>query len=179
MDVIISSDELNYKLNKYVFDTFPLFQDDFALEEKFLDISVSEYYKFTNFLKKDPYQMKKKLSVDSSIDIVLKFFFQLDKNYGELFKECLDKNMIYLNESKGNDENSYFQDDGEEKSINIFLYHSIVDVFSLAHEFMHFTNDLDCADSTGSYFTEVFSSYIELLLSDFLIKNYPEYKKIH
>ena len=161
--------EIDEYFRTLVFEDNPLFIDSFEFEESLVNFQLENHKGFDGKI----YEPKKKISVFQTFDLAREFIESLPKNYKLLYEKMFEECNIVISEDNAN---SYF--DTYENIVRIEQTKTISDVFSLVHEFMHYTNDrIDVITETSTYYTEVFSWFIELLLCDYIEINYPMYTK--
>ena len=123
------------------------------------------------------------LTLLDTIYLVKEFLATIDKKYVLLFEQCINDGSFNMFDSE--DENNLKTYPGEafrtynmdefgnyHENINIPLSHTIEDVFTIVHEFIHLTNFKPGAESEDrDFFTEVSSITHEFLLFDYLKNN--------
>lgn len=124
---------------------------------------------------------KKGISFDETIRIVLKFLNTVDSKLVPLFEEAIDNGVILFHTEKelknlslSKDNFYYFYNVAGTYNgkyiVNIVLKNTIVDLFTIIHEFMHYVsmNSLDKKSLSWFHFTEGYSLAFEKLLFVFL-----------
>jgi len=168
---------LNKRLEHFLFDGFPVFEEDFAFEERLCNIILFNGLSYDcRETKEEIYKTKNKISYDKVISYNLEFFRSIDFKYYEKLHELLDKLLISFEKTDDLDANSNINLITDE--FKVMLLNTPKDVLCLGHEFMHYLNSRGEIDNNiTSYYTEALSAYCEFLLVDFLIKKYPRYEK--
>lgn len=171
---------INENLNELIFDGEPLFDEDIYLENILCDTILSSRYPKDENLRNDEqvYKCKNKISLEHSIEICKKFLNSINPKYVIVFDSLINNNIFQFIKTDDIYQNSSADFTDEEAIIKVYLLGNINDVFTIVHEFMHYTNSrYELATEVTSYYTEAFSNFIELLMTDYIIENYPKYKK--
>ena len=184
---------------KLAFNTFSEKKDDKILNylknntDEFLDVARKFYNKleiFDGLIRKN---YKNYMTISESLDLCREFLSNYFPEYLGDFEKLLNDGTINLidadsEEFDKNDEKiaySYYEgfldENGNIKNnINIVIYHTLEDTFTIMHEFFHYTNSNFIVINNELYtatdreiFTENLSRFIEYLVYDFLkSKNY-------
>lgn len=171
---------INENLNELIFDGEPLFDEDIYLENILCDTILSSRYPKDENLRNDEqvYKCKNKISLEHSIEICKKFLNSINPKYVIVFDSLINNNIFQFIKTDDIYQNSSADFTDEEAIIKVYLLGNINDVFTIIHEFMHYTNSrYELATEVTSYYTGAFSNFIELLMTDYIIENYPKYKK--
>lgn len=129
---------------------------------------------------------KNKVSMEKSLKYVHDFFASFNEEYAKKFEIMNDEKTIKTYKELCNSETMDDLDDpftsylDDKKIIYLPDNRTIVNVYSLAHEFMHYLNMSENGMYNPSYdiFTEMISFVAELLLSDYFA-NQKFYKHDH
>lgn len=167
---------LNERLEHFLFDGFPVFEDDFVFEERLCNMLIdNELYVDINTPKDELYETKNDICLDKVINICLDFFKSVDEKYSMQLAELIKNEEIDFEQTNDIDEKSYVNTMTGE--IRISLLKRVEDILSLGHEFMHHLNTRsELVTYVTSFYTECFSNYCEFLLIDYVAKEAPLYK---
>ncbi len=156
--------------------------DYYANEEVFSEIALSNLKK--NVSKKEKnYQH---ISMKKTLELAKEGIGAISEEYLELFNEYYvnaDDKLFFTPKSNPTFVTPFGEISANESSydsrgfINIAIEHNISDVFTLIHEFLHYTNNFDSSRRHSSmYFTETISHFAEIYTSSVLKEKHPEYK---
>lgn len=163
---------LNQKIETFLYEDYPVFEDDFLFEERLCNIIIENLYPM-NHKNKVLFVPKKKISKKQVINYGDDFLKILNSEYSTSFNQILEEKQMRF-EITG--EKSYF--DSIDNSFQIRMYNNISDVFTIVHEFLHSTNTKEeLLNPTTSYYTECFSILGEFLVKDYLSEKYIQYRK--
>ena len=163
---------LNQKIDTFLYEDYPVFEDDFLFEERLCNIIIENLYPMNN-KNKVLFVPKKKISIKQMINYGDEFLKILNSEYSTSFNQILEEKQMRF-EITG--EKSYF--DSIDNSFQIRMYNNISDVFTIVHEFLHSTNTKEeLLNPTTSYYTECFSILGEFLVKDYLSEKYIQYRK--
>lgn len=171
---------INENLNELIFDGEPLFDENIYLENILCDtILLAKYPKDANLKNDDQiYKCKNKISLEQVIKICKDFLSTINPKYVIEFDSLIKNNVFEFIKTDDIYQNSSAEFTAETSIIKIYLFGNINDAFTIVHEFMHYTNSrYELATEVTSYYTEAFSNFIELLMTDYIFKYYPKYKK--
>lgn len=174
-------EKVNEELDKIIFDDEPLFLDDFSFERFLCEIVLKNGKKFNldnDEMYLNTYKTKSKLAISNSLEIAHDFFCLINEKYGEEFNKSIANGLFIFEKRVDDSEKSCYDFDLDHEFIRIKYYNSIEDVYEIVHEFMHYLNNgANKATNVSGYYTEAFSSFIEIVLTDFLVSSYPMYSK--
>jgi hypothetical protein len=169
---------LNRQLDFMIFDDYPIFESDILFEERLCNIILDNTMSFNIAFHENLYKTKKKIQYPKVLDMSFNFLNNFNSNYSEILKKISEDGIIHTTDAIDIYQKSFLDFSDNEDNIEIALLHNIEDVFSVNHEFMHYTNcRSEIANETTSYYTESFSNLIEFLLTDYIVKYEPSYKK--
>lgn len=171
---------INENLDKLVFDGEPLFEDNIYLEKILCDLILTNRYPNDLNIKNDDqiYECRNKISLEQSIKMCRAFLENINHKYALIFDSLIENNKIFFEKTNDVYQSSYTDFTSENEFIKIYLLNNINDPVTMAHEFMHYINFGDLlATEVTSYYTEAFSNFIELVMIDYIVNNYPKYKK--
>lgn len=168
-------DILNQKIDVFLYEDYPVFEDDFLFEERLCNIIIENLYPI-NQGHEVLYHSKLTLGQNKSVEYSLEILKMFRDKYSKYLQDILEDNQIIFEQGKDIDDKSYF--DSRTSIIHMKMCQNISDVLTLIHEFIHFTNTRkEYINSTTSYYTECFSIFSELLAKDYIVKKYPKYEK--
>lgn len=171
---------INNNLDKLVFEGIPMFIEDITIENRMSDAILFSGYPRNEYDINDEnlYITKRKVCLSKAISIAKTFLKMINDEYCLLFEELIKNNKFEFIKTIDIHESSMFCAQDGKDIIKIYTLGNIQDVFSIVHEFMHYTNARhEVLNEVSSYYTEAISNFIELLLTDYLIDNFPNYKK--
>lgn len=174
---LLTKDEyntLNKKIDIFLYEDYPVFEDDFLFEERLCNIIIENLYPI-NQGHDILFKPQKKLGHNKMIEYGIEILKTIDLEYVLSFNEILKEGRMKFDCRHGEDEKSYF--DSQKNLFHIQIINNLSDVFTIIHEFIHFTNTKEeLLNSTTSYYTECFSIFSELLVKDYFDKKYPQYR---
>lgn len=161
------------KLNNYLNDLFiELEKKDFFLLDNIPKIAYLSG-NFVTIVKK--YQLKKNnykenLTYNEVISLARNIIESLDSKYLNDFDNLLDSGMLEFDYESILDD-SYFLAINNQKTIDIRREFSYLDVTTLVHEYMHYTNYKDKMSINRYLLTEFISIYFEIYGMNYLNEN--------
>lgn len=189
---------LNRKIREHIVDikeNFDISIDEYLeLMRKIYKISDKIMFQAANHVSFyrdniDCVPYKRGISLEDTIKIVKKFLTSIDVELCSLFEYVIENEIILFHDKKelkklqiSKDNFFFFYNltgiHNGNKLINIVLTNTIVDVFAIVHEFIHYVsmNSLNQKSITWLHFTEGYSHTFEQLLFKFL-KKQPKWKE--
>lgn len=117
------------------------------------------------------------ISLDETLKIVKDFLRTIDSAYPEILDKLLSNGIVNLYDiddeesTKKYGKDAYYSRNNGNHTINVPIGHNIEDVFTIVHEFIHYTNCLNGLSVDGLLLTEAISISHEMLLYEYLKQN--------
>jgi len=169
---------IDEELEKFIYCENPIYEEDLIFDHRLCDMLYENKY-VTNgyFSGKSAVKTKTRLGLETTKEIALNFFESIKPSYREKLEQAIESGTIEFRKREAR-ECSYFEfDDNKNKTI-VYLNNDVEDVYSLVHEFMHCLNsNEEVVTVVTKFYTESFSTFIELMLCDYITENYPKYEK--
>ena len=166
--IIEKTDE---QIHEFVKENVTMYENDiYRIEESLADIILNNFEPNPKSFKSS--SDMKNISTRKISKIISKFLKEYyDEDYVDKFIYAIE-NITSFTDTKYMD-SSYNSDSNK---IVLNFLNRIVGVGETLHEFFHYTNINPYEiTETSSYFSETISFYNELLVYDFICKNYPKY----
>lgn len=175
----IDYSELNRKLDIFIYDGYPVFEDDFLFEERLCNIILENLYPINRSKKREHgilFDAKRKMSQDKMIQYSLEFLKEIDPDYSKLLNQVLEEKRIIIEPLKDIYDTSFMN--SKKNLIYLKTSQNISDALTMAHELMHYVNMRnEISNPVASYYTESFSFLTELLMIDYIKKQHHNYYK--
>ena len=168
---------INEELEKFIYFDEPLYEEDLVFDHRFCDILYENNYTNPSYFKSSGLGKKKsRIGLEKTKEIAINFFDSINPKYRKKLEDALDNGIVEFEKAKLG-EKSYFENFPYPKC-KVYFDNTIADVFNLVHEFMHYlnTNDQEVTVVT-QFYTESFSTFIELMVCDYILENYSKYAK--
>lgn len=166
-------EKIDKEIEEFMEDELIVRTEDFKMEEDLADLIIRNYKQpskmevfFTN-------KKTKLVNIDTSMDIAVKF---LKEYYNEEYLRKFSYAMLNIAVFDNDLDLDYSYYNPSEDKIHYNLKGKIDDAIVLVHEFMHSINTKpDVYNDSNMYFCEAISFFNELLMEDFIFKNFKKY----
>lgn len=169
---------IDRELEKFIYCDEPIYEEDLIFDRRLCEMLYeNKYITHGYYNSKSSAKTKMRVGLDTSKEIALNFFGSINPIYRKKLMTAMRKGIIEFRK-RNSEECSYFEfEDNNSKSV-VYIDNSIEDVFEIVHEFMHYLNSNDeVVTIVTKFYTESFSTFVELMVCDYIVENYAKYAK--
>lgn len=169
---------IDEQLERFIYYDDPIYEEDLMFDHKLCEMLYeNKYITHGYYNSKSNAKTKMRVGLETSKEIALNFFGSIKPIYRKKLMMAMRKGIIEFRK-RDLEERSYFEFDDEKSKTVVYFDSSIEDVFEIVHEFMHYLNSNDeVVTIVTKFYTESFSTFVELMVCDYIVENYPKYEK--